>query len=309
MAKNKPYRIFVYAFARGIGSLFYVLPRNWLLAIARGLGSAAFCSIAKHRNETIRNLTTAFGNEKSPEEIRHLAKNVFKNLAQTAAEVLQFPKWKKYPIDNIIDFNDAPEKYRSLLAEGKGLITITSHLGNWELLGGIPFMKGFKSKAIARRLRDPHFHNWVEHLRTSIGIDLIYRNESPKKIFQCLKQGEALGLLPDQDIAGLKGVFVPFFGHPAHTSIAPVKLALATGAPIACVFLVRMPKNHYKIIFKNVIRPKIESTEESALQKYTKLWMKDIEDVIREYPDQWGWMHNRWKTQSKTGENISSASL
>lgn len=264
---------------------------------ASGLGALAFYLVPQHRKETIRNLTTAFGKEKSSAEIRRLAKNVFKNLAQTAAEVLQFPKWKNYPLDQIIDFNDAPEKYRSLLADGKGLITITSHLGNWELLGGIPSMKGFKSKAIARRLRDPHFHNWVESLRTSIGVDLIYRNESPKKIFQCLRQGEALGLLPDQDIAGLKGVFVNFFGKPAHTGIAPVKLALATGAPIACVFLIRLPQSRYKIIFKNVIRPKIDTTEADALQKYTELWMKDVEDVIRDYPDQWGWMHNRWKTQ------------
>ncbi len=158
-------------------------------------------------------------------------------------------------------------------------------------------MKGFKSKAIARRLRYPRFQSWVESLRHSIGVELIYRDDSPKKIFQCLKSGEALGLLPDQDIAGLKGVFVDFFGKPAHTSIAPVKLSLTTGAPIACVFLVRLPKNKYKIIFKDVIRPIIENSEAEALQKYTALWMRDIEDVIRQYPDQWGWMHNRWKTQ------------
>ena len=157
-------------------------------------------------------------------------------------------------------------------------------------------MKGFKSKAIARRLRDPRFQKWVESLRQSIGVDLIYRDDSPKRIFQCLKNGEALGLLPDQDIAGLKGVFVDFFGKPAHTSIAPVKLSLATGAPIACVFLLRLPENRYKIIFKDVIRPQIETTESEAFQKYTALWMKDIEQTIRDYPDQWGWMHNRWKT-------------
>ena len=297
MAKHKPYRIFIYAFARGLGALLYILPRTWLLGLGRGLGNLAFILIPKHREETIRNLTTALGSEKSTELIRKIARNVFKNLAQTALEVLQFPKWKNYSLDQMIDFGDAPEKYRALLAEGKGLITITSHIGNWELLGGIPAMKGFKSKAIARRLRDPHFQNWVEGLRRSIGVDLIYRDDSPRKIFQCLKNGEALGLLPDQDISGLKGVFVNFFGKPAHTSIAPVKLALTTGAPIACVFLIRLPKNRYKIIFKNVIRPKVETSEPEALQKYTELWMKDVEDVIREYPDQWGWMHNRWKTQ------------
>jgi len=297
MAKHKPYRIFIYAFARGLSGILYLLPRTWLLSFGRGIGSLAFRIIPKHREETIRNLTTAFGKEKSPAEIIKLAKGVFQNLAQTALEVLQFPKWKRYSLESIIEFGDAPEKYRALLAEGKGLVTITSHIGNWELLGGIPAMKGFKSKAIARRLRDPHFQNWVESLRHSIGVDLIYRDDSPRKIFQCLKNGEALGLLPDQDISGLKGVFVDFFGKPAHTSIAPVKLALATGTPIACVFLIRLPQNRYKIIFSNVIRPKIETTETDALQKYTELWMKDVEAVIRQYPNQWGWMHNRWKTQ------------
>ena len=296
MAKHKPYRIFIYYFARGLGAGLSLLPRAWILGLARAMGSLAFDGIPKHREETIRNLATAFGNQKTPDEIKKMARNVFKNLAQTAAEVLQFPKWKNYPIDSIIDFGSAPQKYRDLLAEGKGLITITSHLGNWELLGGIPSMKGFKSKAIARRLRDPRFQNWVESLRHSIGVDLIYRNDSPKKIFQCLKNGEALGLLPDQDIAGLKGVFVDFFGKPAHTSIAPVKLSLATGAPIACVFLIRLPKDRYKIILKDVIRPQIETTEAATMQKYTELWMKDIENVIRKYPDQWGWMHDRWKT-------------
>lgn len=297
MAKHKPYRIFVYALARGVGAFFYIFPRSFLLAFARALGSFVFWGVPKHRREVIRNLTTAFGNKKSPQEIRRLSEMVFQNLAQTAFEILQFPKWKHYPLEEIIEFGDAPDRYRALLSEGKGLITITSHIGNWELLGGIPSMKGFKSKAIARRLRYPRFQNWVESLRRSIGIELIYRDDSPKKIFQCLKSGEALGLLPDQDIAGLKGVFVDFFGKPAHTSIAPVKLALATGAPIACVFLIRMPHDRYKIFFSDVIRPKVETTEADALEKYTARWMKDVEEIIRQYPDQWGWMHNRWKTQ------------
>ncbi|HCM41936.1 MAG TPA: hypothetical protein DIS66_01280 [Candidatus Omnitrophica bacterium] len=297
MAKHKPYRIVVYGLARAIGAFFYIFPRPLLLAFAQALGTFVYLILPKHRNEVIRNLTTAFGKEKSSAGISQLAQGVFQNLAQTGFEVLQFPKWKKYPLEEIIEFGNAADRYGTLLAEGKGLITITSHIGNWELLGGIPSMKGFKSKAIARRLRYPRFQSWVESLRHSIGVELIYRDDSPKKIFQCLKSGEALGLLPDQDIAGLKGVFVDFFGKPAHTSIAPVKLSLTTGAPIACVFLVRLPKNKYKIIFKDVIRPIIENSEAEALQKYTALWMRDIEDVIRQYPDQWGWMHNRWKTQ------------
>lgn len=297
MAKHKPYRVLVYGLARGLGFILYLLPRPCLLAFGSFLGTTAYYLVPHHRAGTIANLTKAFGREKSPAEIKKIARGVFKNLAQTAMEVLQFPKWKNYPLDRLIEFGDAAEKYKSLLSEGKGLITITSHIGNWELLGGIPSMKGFQSQAIARRLRDPRFHNWVESLRHSIGVRLIYRDDSPRLIFQCLKKGEALGLLPDQDISGLKGVFVDFFGHPAHTSIAPVKLSLATGAPLVCIFLVRIPGGRYKIIFGETIRPQIETTEEESLKKYTALWMRDVENVIRAYPDQWGWMHDRWKTQ------------
>lgn len=297
MAKHKPYRVLVYAAAYALGTILYTFPRPALLSCARTFGCLAFFVVGRHRRETIRNLTTAFGNEKTPREIQKLARQVFENLAQTACEVLQFPKWKNYHLDDIVEFGDAPAHYRALLNEGKGLITITSHIGNWELLGGIPSMKGFKSKAIARRLRDPRFQNWVEKLRQSIGVDLIYRDQSPKEIFKCLKSGAALGLLPDQDIAGVKGVFVDFFGKPAYTSIAPVKLALATGAPIATVFLIRLPQNRYRVVFNEPIRPLIETTEEAALQKFTEVWMKDVENVIRTYPDQWGWMHDRWRTK------------
>ncbi len=90
MAKHKPYRIFVYALARGVGAFFYVFPRAFLLAFARALGSFVFWAVPKHRREVIRNLTTAFGNKKSPQEIRRLSKRVFQNLAQTALEILQF---------------------------------------------------------------------------------------------------------------------------------------------------------------------------------------------------------------------------
>lgn len=302
MAKNKPYRIFVFAFARSWGALLYLLPRRILLAFGRWAGYIAFFIAANHRQATIHNLTTAFGEKKSKKEIEQMALGVFLNLAQTGVEVLQFPKWKNYLIEDIIDSNPPKRIYEELLAQGRGVITITSHIGNWELLGGLLAMKGLKAKAIARRLRDPHFQNWVESLRKSIGVDLIYRDESPKKIFDCLRNGEGLGLLPDQDIAGLKGVFVPFFGKPAHTSIAPVKLSLATGAPILTVFLIRIPHDRYKIIWGDKIQPQIETTKAAALQKYTERWMKDVEDMIRQYPEQWGWMHDRWKTQLKTAE-------
>ena len=297
MAKHKPYRIVVYYLARIGGTFLYILPRNFILWLARLLGSLTFYILSHHRQDTIRNITKAFGTEKTEAEIKKIAQGVFQNLAQTGVEVLQFPKLNLEKIESFVETGDAYQQYQKLLDEGKGLVSITSHIGNWELLGGIPSLKGFKNKAVARKLRYHRFHNWIESLRNAVGIDLIYRDESPKVMIRWIRSGGALGLLPDQDIDSVKGVFVDFFGHPAYTSIAPVKLALMTKAPIATVFLIRLPKNRYKIVFGDVIRPDLNLPEKEAIEKYTGEWMKSVENIIRQYPEQWGWMHNRWKTK------------
>ena len=128
-------------------------------------------------------------------------------------------------------------------------------------------------------------------------IRTIYRDESAKEIFKILAANQIIGILPDQDVDSLKGIFVPFFGRPAYTAIAPVKIALSTGAPILPTFLIREKGNRYRLVVGEVIRPVVETTREAAIQKYTETWMQSLESVNREYPDQWTWMHNRWKTR------------
>jgi len=266
---------------------------------ARRLGELGYIIAFRHRQNTISHLDNAFGRGKTRAEIHSIARGVFRHMAQTGAEMLRFPKMTAGEIKKIVDGGDVYQRCRAIMKEGKGLITLTSHIGNWELLGGLASFEGFQSKAIARKLRYPRFHAWVESLRRSIGVDLIYRDASPKTIIRWLRSGHMLGILPDQDIDSLSGVFVDFFGRAAYTSVAPVKLSLMTGAPIATVFLLREPGDRYRLVLDDVIRPSVETSQEEAIQKYTTMWMKSCEKIIRQHPEQWGWMHNRWKTQQQ----------
>lgn len=296
MAKHKPYRYVVYVLARALAGVSACLPRRILLAFARCLGRFSYLILWKHRQNTLTHLSLALGNQKTEKEIRKIACRVFQNMAQTAAEVIQFPKLSLSKMMEFVDVQNTYEVYQWLLKEGKGVILLTSHIGNWELVGGVILLNGLKGTAVARRLRYEPFQKWIESLRRSILLEAVYRDESPRKIFEILKRNEIIGILPDQDIDTLKGIFVDFFGRPAYTSVAPVKLALSSGAPIVTTFLIRLPHDRYQVMIGDVIRPQVKTTREAAIHEYTQKWMASCEAVIRRYPDQWGWMHNRWKT-------------
>lgn len=297
MAKKKPYRFVLYLAFRGLSAVIYVLPRNWVLGLASAAGGWAFELVARQRNKTIANLNFAYGQEKSPEEIRRIAKRVFENFALTAAELIQFPKLTREKIAEIVDAEEALAVYKQCLAEGKGVISITAHIGNWELLAGTACMNGYRGAVIARRIYYEPYNRWIVGLRRAVKVFTLYRDDSSKEILKILRRNEIIGILPDQDVDSLKGVFVPFFGHPAYTTVAPARLALASGAPIVTNFMIRTDRSHYRFIPGEVIRVPQGLSKDEAVNRMTLAWMRQFEKIIRQYPEQWAWMHDRWKTR------------
>ncbi len=297
MAKKKPYRYILYLACRAAAGIFYLLPRECALGLARILARLGYLVISRQRTKTLRHLDLAFGKEKTRAQKEAVARKVFEHSAMTAAEVLQFPKLNAKKIEKIVDLGNALEVYRSLLSEGRGLISITAHIGNWELLAGVFGLLGFRGAVLARRIYYEPYNQWIVGLRQSLHVPTLYRDQSSKEILKRLARSEIIGLLPDQDVESLKGIFVPFFGRPAYTPVAPVRLALASQSPMICNFLIRKPDGSYRMILGDVIRPAVQSSREEAIEKYTTQWMANFEKVIREYPEQWAWMHNRWKTR------------
>jgi Kdo2-lipid IVA lauroyltransferase/acyltransferase len=298
VAKKKPYRIFLYLFLRVVAGLVYILPRPIALGLARNLSHFAYGFIHRQREKTIENLRRAFSSEKSEQEIQAIAKKVFENFALTGVEILQAPKFNRETFLEIVDGADEVcAVYDSILAEGKGLLSITAHIGNWELLGGFVAFSGYPLSVLARRIYYEPYNKWIVGIRSGLKMKTIYRDDSSRQILKILERNEIVGLLPDQDMDRLKGIFVPFFGRPAYTAIAPVRLSITSGAPILPNFLVRTKGDRYRVLMGKPIRPIPGVSRDEAVQRMTEDWMSQFEKVIREYPEQWGWMHNRWKTQ------------
>ena len=213
-----------------------------------------------------------------------------------AAEVLSIPKKKDELIRRIDPYGF--EKIDRALDGGKGAILVSAHFGNWELQPVYYCSRGYTVSVIARRIYYEKYDEWVRVLRESTGVNIIFRDESPKKVISVLKNNNLLGVLPDQDIDSIEGVFVDFFGKTAYTPSAPVVLAMKMGSPILPCFIVRN-KNRHKAIVGDPIKMEITGNKEEDIRKNTQLWTSAVESYIRKYPEQWVWMHKRWKTKQK----------
>lgn len=280
-----------------------VLPRSWALALADAVGHLGYRLVSRQRTKILENLKLAYGDTKSPKEMETIGRRVMGNMLQTAVDFLRFATLSRDQVASFVETGEAYSFCKDILQEGKGLIIMTAHLGNWELLAGIFGLQGFRGGVVGRRIYYEPYNRWIVGLRSAVGIRTIYQDEAVRQIHAHLKAGEIVGLLPDQDRDSVRGIFVDFFGRPAYTSVAPVKFAMASGVPILPAFMVRMPGNRYKLLLGSLMRPKIEGGDRTAsIRKYTEIWMKDFEDVIRRYPEQWGWMHDRWKTKSEEAE-------
>ena len=184
-----------------------------------------------------------------------------------------------------------------VLAKGKGALVMAGHFGNWELLMAYVRSRGYKGAVIGRRIYFHKYDEFITNLRVKTGDRVIYRDESPKKILRVLRDGEIIGILADQDIDSLEGVFVDFLGRPAFTSVAPVKLSIASGAAIIPCFIIRKKNGEHKLIFEKPIYTSKDRSSDEEIKKYTQAWTNVLEKYVREYPDHWVWIHKRWKTK------------
>jgi len=293
--KNKPYRYLLYLGLRILQPIVLFLPRKFSFQIGKVLARLAFFFILKEREKTIRHLTLAYAGEKTTQEIYGLAYRVFLHWGEAVVEALRVPRLNRDKVDRLVETGDGLAKIERILDEGKGMILLTAHLGNWELLAALVRLHGHPGTVVGKEIYYEKYNQEILRLRGHITLRTIYQDASPRELLEVLRKKEILGILPDQDIDSLEGIFVPFFGRPAYTVTSPVKLALVSGAPIVPVFLVRHGP-HYRLLVEEPIRVEKKEDREDTIREYTERWSRVIEDKIRTYPEQWVWMHRRWKT-------------
>lgn len=286
-----------------------VLLLPWKVALGLGvlLARLLFLLSRREKARALSNLSIAFGAEKSPRDILRICRLCFENLGKGLMEVLQFPRLNPGNLGRLVSL-EGKQNIDDALKKGKGVIVFTAHFGNWELLGVSLVLLGYDVGFIVRPVRSPRLEALVNRNRESMGVECIPRGTSIKKALWRLRRNGVLGILSDIDTK-VDGVFVDFFGRPAFTPRGPVSIALRTGAALIPVFIIRQEDDTHRIVAEKPLELKVTGDQEEDVRLNTASFTKIIESYIRKYPEQWIWVHERWKTRPKAvgTDGISSS--
>ncbi len=274
------------------------LPRNVSLRLGAGLGDIVYRTVKRRRQIALKNLRMALGREKSRDELEHIARSSFRNMGKTLVEFLSTPRYSAERLRSLARI-EGMENVQQAMNRGKGIIVISAHLGNWELIFQIMSRSIRRLSAIAQSFKYHRLDRLVNSYRTRYGGQVIKKEMAVKQILRLLRQGQEVAFLGDQD-AGDDGVFVDFFGIPASTPRGPVMLALRTDASIINVLDVRQDDDSHLITFSEPMELEISGDLEKDVESNTARFVKYLEKTVREHPCQWLWMHDRWKTRPKT---------
>ncbi len=289
------------AFFRGaFWALFSVLRRvPWKPALAWGtaLGTLGYHLSARYRAVADKNLQIAYGDMLTEKQRQRLIKRVFQHFAR--AMLVEFLKGADFTLADMRHWvkGESYETVEALLTRGKGVIVVSAHLGNWEWLSKRAAMEGYSIKVVARQSEDEKFNALTDRVRGTNGYTVHPRGDSPRALLKQLRENKIVAIVPDQKS---EDVFVPFFGKLAGTVAGPAVLALKTGAAILPMFCPRQPDGTYKTVFYPAIIPEPTDDHEADVRKIMAEITADIEDIIRQYPDQWLWLHDRWRVPPPT---------
>ena len=271
-------------------SVLSLLPLRFVYSVARGIGNFANYVLRYRRRVVMANLQIAFGSEMEEASLAEIANESYRQIAMSFMELLIAPKLLQQ-IRTILD----PEQavlLKNLLQQGKGLVTVSGHLGNWELQGAAAataITGPFTVAAVQQS--NPYINRFITQRRNEMGMQVAGTKEAMKFLVRALKNKQAIGLVADQN-AGPFAVFADFFGKTAATHPGPAKLALKFGAPMVVGAAIRTGPGRFRVLARQV-EIKDDDTVESLTQRHVKI----LEEFIRQYPEQYFWIHRRWKTR------------
>ncbi len=286
-----------YGLLRAALALVGLLPLGWAQALGRALGSAAFHLAPGERSKAMASLSVAFP-EMSEEARRTLARRCFRHLGTAVLEMAVAPRLGDR-FDRLVDSSgDALAALDRAYARGKGVVVVGAHFGNWELQGWGVVRHGLPLHAVGKENVDPRLTRLMDRFRARGGLRAIWRGQpgAAVALLKALRKGELLAMLIDQD-TNVQNVFVPFFGRPAATPRAAADLVLRTGAAAVVCLVHKREDGTYQLSSEEVEVPRTGDAERDAVELTARL-TAPIEAAIRAHPEQWVWMHQRWKTKA-----------
>ena len=272
------------------------LPKRWALRLGKGTGILFYHLVKKRREIALNNLQIAFGDHLTTSKRAEICKASFINVGKTCIEFLRFPTLNTENIWSEVSVEGA-ENLHAALAKGKGAIVFLPHFGNWELLSLVyGVLIPDRAKAIAFPIKNALLNTYIWQHREQMSLKLIPRKRAIRETLRALKNNQAVGFFADQN-AGPEGVFVDFLGKPASAARGPAVLARKTGAPLIFSLSIRQPNDRHKVYISSPIHVEPSCDFEQDIEDYTTQMLKQLEGYIHKYPEQWLWLHNRWKTQ------------
>ncbi len=253
----------------------------------------------EHRKIVLQNLRIAFDREKSEGEIRSIAKRNLQNLGMTAIEFFRLPKMNVEAFREKVHV-EGLEIYQKALNNKKGILLLLSHFGNWEMMGLMSRFLGSSIAVIARPMKkNRRLDRLVTEIRSGTGLEVISTEKASRKVMRVLAQNRMVGILIDQRAKRSEGVEVDFFGKKAPSTPALAVLAMRTGAPVLPVFMVRNGNRMHRLLIKEPLQLADTGDIKKDVETNTQLMNKTLEAMIRQYPDQWFWVHRRWERKEK----------
>jgi KDO2-lipid IV(A) lauroyltransferase len=284
-----------YALAWGLLKIVGALPRPLARAAGISIAWTVYILHRKLRRVGMRNLELAFP-DKPRGERKKILRGVFTSLGRQVAEVCLFPKYTPENVSKIVVY-EGFENFERALARGKGVLFLTGHLGAWELSAFAHSLYGYPLNIVMRPLDNPYIDRLAREYRTMHGNKAVDKDFA-RGLIAALRKGETVGVLMDTNMIASQGVFVDFFGIKACTASGAARVALKTDAAVVPGFTIWDPVlQKYRLRFDPAVELVRTENHDADVVANTAKFTKVIEDYVRKYPDQWLWVHRRWKTR------------
>ncbi|HZS08629.1 MAG TPA: lysophospholipid acyltransferase family protein [Blastocatellia bacterium] len=292
-----------YAVAWAILKTFGVLPRPVAIKAGQAVGALARLLRPRLSRHADINLRLAFP-DLDERGRQHIQRRVFRNLGQLLGEVSQFPRLNRENISSVVVY-EGLENFLAARDEGRGVILLTGHIGAWELSVYAHSIYGHPMSFLKRNVDNPLVEGLADSYRTRYGNHGIDKRGSVREVLKTLKSGGVVGILADLNATSEEGVFVDFFGVPACTTAGVATLALRTGAAVLPGYVVwDEAAGIHRLHFEKPVETISTGNQKEDVVANTARYAKVLEDIIRRHPDQWLWIHRRWKTRPEGKKEI-----
>lgn len=296
------------AILRGVAWLFAALPPKACMAVGRFFGFLFGRVIRYHRRDAFEALERSLP-QTSKEERRGIVNRMYRNLGTNVVESLRLAGGKSDQVDEHLTVSGV-EHVQEALKQEKGGLVLTAHFGNWDLLSVLTTKLGYPLTIISKDVKNEALNDFWMGMRRDFDLKIVPAHNSYRACRAALKRNGLVGFILDQNMIDKEGIFVDFFAKPACTTPGLAFMSAQSKAPVIPVFIRRVDGWQHAV----EVLPPIDAPpdrEEETIHAYTQRYTKIIEDEVRRHPDQWIWIHRRWRTQPrpfKRGQNDAGGS-